>query len=53
MAAGAAAQILAKQVAAHPKCVRGLRARLDEAAPREEAPRPGELSFEGDPLVVE
>jgi hypothetical protein len=53
MTAGASAQMVAKQVWAHAACVRALRVRLDEAAPKREAPpRPRELLFEGESLEV-
>jgi hypothetical protein len=46
MPAGTAARRLAKHVWAHAACVRALRGRLDEAAPRcEPTPRAGELPF--------
>jgi hypothetical protein len=52
MAAGASAQMVAKQAWAHPACVCALRVRLDEAMPRRQAAHQGELLFEGDPLEV-
>jgi hypothetical protein len=42
---GAMASLLTKQVAAHIDCMRGLRARLDELLPKQEAACAAELPF--------
>jgi hypothetical protein len=52
MSPGEKAYLMSKGVAAHGKCVRTLCERLDEAMPQRQAPRPGELLFEGEGLEV-
>jgi hypothetical protein len=53
MRVGEAAHSLPKKIVAHPKCVRELMGRLNEAMPKQEPAQPGELPFSEEALVVE